>query len=284
MFEDLLRISSEEACQQYMARSAVPEHPEHFARWASRSETFRQDYPAKRIAVGKHPREFIDLYIPDRLQSDQLQLFIHGGYWQSQHPDSFGFLAKPFLAEGIPFAVLGYPLCPEVTLMQLCHSVQRSIRTLWQQRQGLPIEINRIHLSGHSAGGHLAALMGCKEWGEELSDALASTLALSGLYELTPLLHTPINNDIRLHSDNCRELSPLRLESLLNIPHALVVGERESVAFHRQSDIQSQHLLQQGISCERWDADSCHHFSILDDFAESDSKSFRWVLTQMLGD
>ncbi len=282
MPEALLRLGSEEASKQYMARKAVPDYPRYFAGWIARSKTLRQEHPPQRIMLGDNAREFVDLYIPDKLRSDQLQLFIHGGYWQSQHPDSFSFLAKPFLEKGIPFAVLGYPLCPDVTLLELSRSVRHSIGQLWQQRHSLALDINRLHISGHSAGGHLAVLMNCKGWGGDLTDAIGSTLALSGLFELMPLLHTPINDPIRLHSDMCREISPLRIETLLNVPHALVVGERESVAFHRQSEVECRHLQRQGISCERWDEPNCHHFSILDQYANPDSQSFRWVLSQML--
>ncbi|RRJ85322.1 alpha/beta hydrolase [Aestuariirhabdus litorea] len=282
MLDPLLRISGEEACQQYMARRAVPEHPQFFERWAARSETLRQEYRRQRLMQSDNPREFIDLYWPKSLSSDQLHLFIHGGYWQSQHPDSFGFLARPFLERGIPFAVMGYPLCPDVSMVELAQSVQRRLSRLWRERLSLPLEVNRIHLSGHSAGGHLAALMGCQGWGGELVDAVGSILSLSGLFELSPLMHTPINDALRLHSDQARELSPLRLKALLSIPHAMVVGERESVAFHRQSDIFSHHLQIQGIPCERWDAEGCNHFSVLDNFAEPNSASQRWALQQML--
>ncbi|WP_426417119.1 alpha/beta hydrolase [Aestuariirhabdus sp. LZHN29] len=284
MLEPLLQISGEEACQQYMARRAVPEHPEYFARWSSRSETLRQEYQRQRILLTGNPREFIDLYWPETVRSDHLHLFIHGGYWQSQHPDSFGFIARPFLQQGIPFAVLGYPLCPEVSMRELARSVQGRLITLWRERLSLPLEVNRLHLSGHSAGGHLAGLMGCQGWGEELVDGIGSVLSLSGLFELSPLLHTPVNDPLRMHSDSARELSPLRLNGLWSTPYALVVGERESVAFHRQSDIFGVHLRTQGIPCERWDAEGCNHFSVLDDFAEPGSASLNWALKQILPD
>ncbi|MCL6417527.1 alpha/beta hydrolase [Aestuariirhabdus sp. Z084] len=283
MLDPLLRLSGEEACQQYMARRAVPDHPAYFDRWASRSETLRQEFRHQRLLQTQSPREFIDLYWPDTVRSDQLQLFIHGGYWQSQHPDSFGFIARPFLESGIPFAVLGYPLCPDATMSELCRSVRSRLETLWRERFSLPLEVNRLHLSGHSAGGHLLGLMGCEGWGDHLKDAIGSAISLSGLFELSPLLHTPLNDALRLHSHTARDLSPLRLKPLLSIPYAMVVGERESVAFHRQSNIYSEHLLREGIPCERWDEDNCNHFSVLDRFADADSDSFMWVLGQMQG-
>ena len=126
----------------------------------------------------------------------KLALFIHGGYWRSLEPSSFSQMARGMNAHGVTVAVSGYDLCPQVSIGEIVEQTQAACLYLWK-RLG-----KRITVSGHSAGGHLAACMVATDWKKLSPDAPADLVpagyAISGLFDLTALLHLATNADFKL--------------------------------------------------------------------------------------
>jgi len=270
---DWRQLGAAELIRQYDNRSAVPEHPQIFADWAARSAATRERHvQVVELAYGEHPRERLDLFRPeapdvygapgadsadDGDEAAALHLFIHGGYWQALDKSYFSFVAEPLLAAGETVAICGYPLCPEVGLGDIIASLRRALLRL---RSRCPAR--RLIVSGHSAGGHLAAaLLACEP-------GIDCAISLSGLFELEPLLATPVNDALRLDAGSARILSP----ALWPTPAAdgkllLAVGERESGEYYRQSRLQARAWGGRLQIAERV-APDCNHFSILDWFCK----------------
>ncbi len=261
---DWRQLDAAELIRQYDNRGAVPEHPQIFADWAARSAAVRERRAHwAELAYGEHPRERLDLFRPadagvgDDGELAALHLFIHGGYWQALDKSHFSFVAEPLLAAGETVAICGYPLCPEVGIGDIIASLRRALSRL---RSRCPAR--RLTVSGHSAGGHLAAaLLACEP-------GIDRAISLSGLFELEPLLATPVNEALRLDAGSARTLSP----ALWPVPLTegellLAVGERESDEYHRQSQSLAQAWGGRVQIVERVAA-GCNHFSILDWFCE----------------
>src|SRR5215471_5253463 len=176
---------------EYNNRARVPEHPEIFARWARAGEDYRAEAMKERraelgLSYGSSLRQFIDLFSPRPGVVAPLALFIHGGYWRSLDPSLFSHMARGLNAHGVAVAVVGYDLCPEVTIAEIIDQIRHACLFLWL-RTG-----QRMMIYGHSAGGHLAGAMVATDWQalypKAPPDLVPAAYSISGLFDLTPLV------------------------------------------------------------------------------------------------
>ena len=226
---------------EYNNRARVPEHPEIFARWQREGAAYRDESKAEGRAelglrFGPTPRQFIDLFAPKGgVANAPLALFIHGGYWRSLEPASFSQLARGMNARGVTVAVSGYDLVPQVSIADIVAQSQAACLALWKKFG------RRIMVSGHSAGGHLAACMVATDWkkldASAPADLVPAAYAISGLYDLAPLLHLAGNAEFKLDEASARAISPLFWPKPSGKLFDAVVGGIESPEFLRQSRI-----------------------------------------------
>ncbi|MBS7776734.1 alpha/beta hydrolase [Acidovorax sp. CCYZU-2555] len=206
---------------------------------------------------GQAERQVFDFF-PGRADAPTL-LFIHGGYWQMRHKNSFRFVAEGALALGLNAALLGYTLAPQASLTQIVAQVRQGIaavraHALAQGRSG------ELLLCGWSAGGHLTALgLAC--------EGVRAGLGISGIYDLAPLQHTYLNTALQLTSTEVRTLSPLYLP-LVDKPFITAFGTAELPQLQAQSLALS--LLRQGCEGGLLAVDGGDHFSILNALAAPD--------------
>jgi len=194
---------------EYNNRARVPGHPQIFERWRAEAKAFRDEMTAQSraelaVAYGTPPRQIIDLFLAEP-DSGKLAMFVHGGYWRSLEPATFSHLARGLLAHGISVAVVGYDLCPQVRVADIIGEIRQACLYLWR-RFG-----KRMFVYGHSAGGHLAACALATDW-KELGmprDAVPAACAISGVFDLTPLIGISMNQDLRLDLLEARRVSPL---------------------------------------------------------------------------
>ena len=107
----------------------------------------------------------------------------------------FSFVAPPLLARGVSVAIPTYDLAPQVGLDRIIEQMRTATEFLADRAGVRPIA------TGHSAGGHLSACL--------LSEGRARTaVAISGVFELQPLLSTSLNAALRLDAFEARRLSP----------------------------------------------------------------------------
>jgi arylformamidase len=216
--------------REYNNRSRVPENPSIMAGWARDAAAYRERHPPRSISYGPGARNMIDFFPGDH--EGPIVVFIHGGYWQSLDGSSFSHLAGGLNAHGISVAIPSYDLCPSVTVDDIIQQMRAASRELARLGRSLV-------MSGHSAGGHLAACMLATDWpaldASLPEDLVVAAYAISGLFDLGPLIETSINKAIRLDQAAARAASPL----FWNVPRRgsldAVVGENESVEYFRQS-------------------------------------------------
>ena len=256
---------------EYNNRARVPEHAEIFLRWARDSENYRADALKSgraelSLAYGDTPRQSLDLFFPQAGGNAPLALFVHGGYWRSLDQSLFSHLAGGLNAHGIAVAVTGYDLCPIVTIADIIEQIRRACMFLWQ-RLG-----RRMLVYGWSAGGHLTASMVATDWPSHYpkapADLVPSGYAVSGLYELAPLIKTSMNQDLVLDADGARRVSPL----LWPLPKArtfdAVVGALESSEFRRQSRAVADAWQKAGAQTRFGEIAGMNHFTVVGGLAD----------------
>jgi arylformamidase len=259
---------------EYNNRARVPEHPQIFERWARdgaayRDETSKDGRAEIGLKYGPSPRQTIDIFKPKGGKDGPLALFIHGGYWRSLEPSSFSQLARGMNAHGVTVAVSGYDLSPQISIGQIIQQTQQACVFLWKRFK------KRIAVSGHSAGGHLAACMVATDWKALAPDAPADLVpagyAISGLYDLAPLLHLATNADFKLDEAEARRISPLFWPVAKGRVLDAVVGGLESSEFLRQSRIIADGWREKGVETRYEAVPGLNHFTICDPMMDADS-------------
>jgi len=257
---------------EYNNRARVPDHPDLFLQWAREAENYRNDALKEGraelgLSYGDTPRQTLDLFLTPAGETAPLVLFVHGGYWRSLDPSLFSHVARGLNPRGIAVAVAGYDLCPIVAIADIIEQIRRACAFLWQ-RLG-----RRMLVCGWSAGGHLAACMVATDWTSLYPKAPADLVpvgyAISGLYNLTPLIKTSMNEDLRLDADLARQVSPLFWRMPPHRTFDIVVGSLESVEFKRQSEALAETWRQAGVQTGYEEIAAMNHFSIVGQLADA---------------
>lgn len=261
---------------QYDARAASPDHPASFARWAAASDAARAQLPARLdLRYGAGPKQLADCFDADRPDAPVF-VFVHGGYWRGSDKSLYAFVAPVFVRAGAHVVLVDYDLCPAVTIDDIAREIDEAIDWI-ALRYGAR---TRIVVSGHSAGGHLAAwaLSGAGrsdtggDVGRRASNPVDAALGISGLYDLEPLRHTPfLAADLRLTESSAERLSPANRPPPRGRRFVAVVGGDESDEFIRQSEHLARRWGPEIVPvCER--IPRRRHFDILDDLANPDAR------------
>lgn len=222
---------------------------------------------------GTQPREVFDLCLSDKAPRGIL-LYFHAGYWQSRDKRQFHFIAPTLTGAGYDVAFIGYPLCPDVSVRDIVNSIVEAPAVIMEQ-----LPANRRHVPviacGHSAGAHLAvelALASPDTRGSVVK--IDGILAISGIYNLEPLVNTSLNANLRLSPEAASACSPsLRVTS--NLPPAyFVAGGTETLEFHAQSQLMARAWHHQGNWSKYESVNDADHFTLLCDFRRP--TSFLW--------
>lgn len=215
--------------------------------------------PDARIGLryGPAPRNLID-YFPAAAPGPLL-VFIHGGYWQMRAKEDFSFLAKGPLAHGMHVALVGYTLAPEATLATIVNEVRTSIGWLHANAGAWGADVNRIVVSGWSAGAHLTAM--CMD-----EPGVMAGLAISGIYDLEPVRLSYLNPRLQLAVEDVGSLSPALLP-LSAKPLAIAYGGAELPELRRQSESFFAQRAAAGLPGALLPQAGLNHFTILPELA-----------------
>jgi arylformamidase len=270
---------------QYNNRARIPEHLQILQEWADRSAAARAALPGSLdIGYGRDPGERLDLF-PTAASRAPVLVYIHGGYWRALDKADASFIAPPFVAAGAMVVVPNYALCPAASIEEIVGQQRAALAWVWRHAAAHGGDPERIVVAGHSAGGHLAAMMLATDWPgidpELPADLVKGALSLSGVFELEPLRHAPfLAPDLRLDAAAAERLSPIALTAPKRPLFALVGGD-ESEEFRRQNARIAQAWGPAAVPvCEA--VPGRHHMSVLRELAEPGSRTHRLAL-QLLG-
>jgi arylformamidase len=270
--------------QQYNSRALIPDHPQIFERCARRSAEARANLTCRLdIPYGASPAEKLDIF-PAEGKSEALLVFIHGGYWRSRDKSDFSYLAPAFTRHGVTLAVPNYGLCPAVGIEDIVKQNLLAIAWLWHYGARYRVNPGRLYVAGHSAGGHLAAMMLAARWNTYMPELpynlVKGGLAISGIYDLEPLVHAPfVNADLKLDQSLARRLSPVRIPPATTAPLYTAVGGEESDEFKRQN----------ALIASTWrfafagdiPMPGCNHLTVIERLADPHSALFKGAMNMM---
>ncbi|MEQ9813884.1 MAG: alpha/beta hydrolase [Azospirillaceae bacterium] len=261
---------------QYNLRAAVPAFPKIAIAWRDASDRVIERLQAAGqarlgVAYGPGNRQRFDIFLPaQRGDPVPALIFIHGGYWQAMTKEDFAYLAPAFVDRGVAFVTIDYDLCPTVRMTALVAQVATAIATIARQAAGWDIDPSRLVLSGHSAGGHLTALMLLRDWAKDGFDRppVRAGLAMSGLFELEPIRLSYLNDVLRLDPAEVEDLSPRARLRPVEPRLLLAVGARETDEFRRQQADFARAWKNVGNRLEIIDLPDRHHFDAVDAMGE----------------
>ncbi len=256
---------------QYNNRARVPNAAEVLARWEAASVLARAEQACQLdLAYGEDPAERLDVFGPLSGPAPIL-IFIHGGYWRALDKADHSFLAPALVASGAMVVVPNYSLCPAVGIADMALQLTRAVAWVHRHARSLGGDPDRMAVVGHSAGGHLSAMLLCCDWSRVAADLpaqpLRGGLSISGLHDLAPMRRTPmLQADLRLSNADVARLSPVRFPAPKR-PLLAVVGECESEEFLRQNRVIQQAWGEAAVPvCET--VAGANHFTVLHALAD----------------
>jgi arylformamidase len=257
----------------YETARRVPDVADFVARFEARGEAARHELPCRLdVAYGEHPRERLDVF-PAASPDAPVLLFFHGGYWRASTKERYSYIAQGVVPLGVTLVVVEYALIPTVTMGELLDQCRRAVAHVHRHGAELGCDPARIHLSGHSAGGHIVAMLlatGWEQWGVR-AGAIRGGMALSGIFELEPMRDCYLNDTLQLSEDDLARHSPVRLPPALRVPLHLSVGEDEGAEFIRQTRVMQAHWESRGVPIEAAILPQHHHYSLVESLGDPGS-------------
>jgi arylformamidase len=250
-----------------------PDRDPTYAQFVVRSEQLRTALARRSqldIPYASHPRARLDVFHATTPRA--VLIFFHGGYWRALEKSIFSFIAAPFVDAGISVVMPQYPLAPEATITDITEHARSAVS--WVQSSTLaPLP---IIVSGHSAGGHLAAMCALDD---KLHANISGMIPISGLFDLVPLCKTNVNVDVRMDEETAGAMSPARLRHDHATPALVMVGGDETDGFKWQTRHYAGVLNAVGARVQVLEAPGLNHFTILNPLADATTKIHREVMS-----
>lgn len=274
---------------QYNLRARRPDYEETvLPDWVTRSETARAELKCQTdIRYGDGANQKLDVFNANPADAPVL-VYFHGGYWQRGDKSIYSFLAAPFTEAGVNVVVIGYDLCPTVSITRISEEAREALVYLWQHADDLGLNRNRFTVMGHSAGGHITQMIMATDWttiDKSLpSDLVKAGIPISPLSYLEPVrLTDALNAGIRMDEQEAEAQSPMTNHPPANnAPQLLVVGGAETEEFHRQSQMYVDKYANLDRSMTMYVVPDVDHFDELNVLADPTSEFFKKTLS-MLG-
>ena len=269
---------------EYDVEQSVPDFMHYARQYADGSTAARRTLEARLgLRYGPTLDEYLDVF-PASRRSAPILVFLHGGYWRILSARDFSFVASGPVAAGVTVAVVNYSLCPAVTLDEIVRQTRSAIVWLWRHAREHNADPENIHVCGHSAGGQLTAMAALTEWERDYGlprTVVKSGIPISGLFDLGPLRHSFLQEDLRLDDGLVARNSPQFLIRPVPVPLLVTCGGDESAEFLRQSEDFLEAWTGAGNRGSRLAQPGRNHFTAITGLADPDSALCREIFRMM---
>ncbi|YAF99028.1 MAG: alpha/beta hydrolase (plasmid) [Nodularia sp. CChRGM 3473] len=236
------------------------------------------------VAFGPTIAEHLDIFPAAQPQAPIL-IFIHGGYWMMASSQDFSFVAQGLVTANVTVVLVNYALCPKVTIDEIVRQNRAAIAWVYRHAESFDSDPNRIYVAGHSAGGHLTAMVMDTDWKNDYGlpdDLIKGGCAISGLFDLMPFPYTWLQPKIQLTWAEVLRNSPI-----LHIPEkagSLLVtyGGQETSEFQRQSQDFLTAWKDKGLDGKYLPQPGENHFTVINGFLDTESPLCTAILRQIL--
>ncbi len=272
---------------QYNNRGRVPEAEAFLAGYESDSAAARQALSSRLdVPYDDRSEQTLDIFLPaGGAAGAPVHLFFHGGYWKTLSKSEFSFVAGPITAAGGIAVVVDYGLIPAIDMDELVRQCRSATAWVHRNAESVGGDPGRVTISGHSAGGHIVAMVAATDWAAEHGlppEVVGGGIAISGLFDLEPIRLSFVNDDLHLTEKAACANSPVLLAPPPPMPMIVAYGADESEEYARQSTVYAEHLQSHGVTAELRPIAGRNHFSIASDLADPRSEMSR-IVTAMMG-
>lgn len=229
--------------EQYVLRKSLPTFMDHVAEWEALStDDHFTGHPHAIERYGDHPRQTFEIFkVAGGKPAKGLAVFLHGGFWRAMDRQQSRFVAKPFLENGYDCVIAEYRLLPEFSLGDLVDDTAAMLHALADLKEHYRFS-DRLIVSGHSAGAHLAAF-GLKQATKTgLKTGPCSLLLFSGVFDIFPVSITSLGDELQMSAEDIARWSVYEGDADNGIDPLFLVGADETDDFRRQSIIGAQRL------------------------------------------
>jgi arylformamidase len=281
-----LDMDQKELDDAYDQSVYAPNLQQVVGRYASNSDGVRARLgPPQRRAYGATAIEALDIY-PTRRPDAPINIFIHGGAWRGGLAKSYAYPAELFVHAGAHFVVPDFAWVQDVggSLLPMAEQVRRSVAWVHRNARSFGGDPDRIYVSGHSSGGHLAGVILTTDWPKAFNlpvDTVKGGLCCSGMFDLKPVRLSARSRYVKFTDEMEDALSPQRHLDKLHAPVIVAYGTRETPEFQRQSRDFAAAVQASGKPVTLLVADGYNHFEIVETLASPYGLLGRAVLEQM---
>lgn len=297
-------LTAQELEALYSLSPLIPDFARIAESWDVRSAAVRAELAHMAdVAYGDGPREDMTLFPAARPSSagSPLLLFIHGGYWQETYKEQWLYLAPAFVKAGVAYAAVNYELAPRARMDDIVDQVRRAVLWAYRHAEELGVDRTRLFVAGHSAGGHLTAMLLLTDWEAYSEGAVIAPLrggcAVSGLFDLEPIRYTSVNDALALDAESALRNSPLHLlrERVGGWqargaaagpplpPLVCAVGGDETAEYLRQQAVFVEEWQRAGQRVRVVDMPGHHHFTVVDELGREGSPLYEAVMDMIEG-
>jgi arylformamidase len=267
----------------YNLRMRHPDFEDYFKVWEAESKRIRKAFECSLdVRYGDGPNMTLDLF-PARTGGGPIQVFIHGGYWRSLDKAYHSHPAEGFVEAGGAFASLNYALVPTVTMDTIVEQCRTALEWIADNAQRFNANSAELYVSGHSAGGHLTGMMLCTDWAARgrPADFVKGGTAISGVFDLSAILETSVNDDVRLDAQSAARNSPVMNLPAQSAPLIAAVGGDETPAFLAQNRAFAEAWQVKGFPATVMEIPGLHHFNVINELGLPGTDLTKAVLAQM---
>ena len=274
MSESVIRnFRHDELEYQYNPRVTVPEFPQLAEMRSAKSRQVRDSAKSwLNIAYGTSPRETLDIYAGEKAGGPVL-VYLHGGYWRSGSKEDNANFVPAFTQRGANVALIEYDLCPQVTVTDIVRQTRAAIAWVYRNIAAYGGDPAKFYVSGHSAGGHLTAMVLAHDWEKEAmpADFIKGAVAMSGVHDLDVVMRIGANEQIRMTPEIAEQNSPMRHPPRVACPLLVAVGAVEPEGWRQMSKDYFAFCQSRGLKAEYLEVPGANHYTMSEHLGDPSS-------------
>ncbi len=278
--------TKEQLDNEYNNQAKVKNFKNFVLEWAALSATARDELPTTTTCIyDESSKQKLDIIYPTVPSQSvvPVQIFFHGGYWKALSREIFYFVSRSFADHGVATVIVDYELIPTIDMAELIRQCRQSVAYIHQNAEELGLNSNEIHVSGHSAGGHIAAMCLATDWPNFQSglpdQIIKSAVGVSGLYDLLPISKCFLQDDLKLSSMDVTGLSPTHITAPKSGDMHFIVGAAEGPEYINQSETLAK--VWPNVSQAPNILEPYNHFTIMSAYADPTSAPARLIRAAM---
>ncbi len=284
------RFSQAELNTQYNLREGRPDYEATvIPEWQHKSATARAQINCTLdIPYGTGQKQALDVFTcaTNTATNAPTLVYFHGGYWQRGDKSIYSFIAKPFTNAGVNVVVVGYDLCPQVSITDISQQARQAMAYLWNNADQLGLQKQHITVMGHSAGGHITQMLMATDWPTWQQglpqNVLKAGIPISPLSYLEPVRLTVLNEGIRMDAEEAQSQSPMvNHPPITNAPQCVIVGGAETDEFHRQARMYVDAFASHQRLMDLYVVPAVDHFDELNVLTDPNSACFAKVMAML---